>query len=87
VHNLNIGPADAFVGAVARCPAGKHVLGGGGDTTGVIIMNEPGINSADIVDGSNWEVLAVGTSNTGNIQVSAYAICATTPPPLTTPAT
>jgi len=70
VHAISTASAAAF--AVAICPTGKKVLGGGGASSGGRL-----VSSFPLAD-DRWAAVAEQTG-TLDVEVTAYAICATAP--------
>jgi hypothetical protein len=67
--NANVGN---FTRRVVYCPAGKHVIGGGGEAQGNDAIL---VGSFPTQDGRGW--IALGRQNRYNsVGISVYAICA-----------
>jgi len=61
------------------CPAGKVLVGGGGECYGFLVTDGRAglVKSAPVPDGASWYVECVNTgSRPGDIQAKAWAICA-----------
>jgi hypothetical protein len=66
-------PTAATGQAIARCPAGKRVTGGGGKTDGSAIVITDSYPSDDM---TAWIVNAMRLSGSAPWRVAAYALCA-----------
>ena len=77
-ETVSAAPARA-VSARSACPAGKDLIGGGGECYGFLVT-EGRVSlakSAPAPDGSSWYVECVNTgSRPGEVRVRAWAICA-----------
>ena len=67
------------VSVTIACPAGKVLVGGGGECYGFLVTDGRAglVKSAPVPDGASWYVECVNTgSRPGDIQAKAWAICA-----------
>jgi hypothetical protein len=81
------GTTSYFGGDIARCTAGKRVLGGGGrfleaDGTGISQSDSMFLASAPTADGTGWETDYTATIDAadGIASIRTYAICANVTP-------
>jgi hypothetical protein len=70
-------PPNTYDLAVANCPAGRKVIGGGGYTTGSLLQLEASYpsNGGNLTGFKAWTVYASNT-DTQDQELTAYAICA-----------
>ncbi len=69
------GAGAGFRNAVATCPAGKRLIGGGGGVEGVA---GPQMTISQPTTDGRWRATGYASTNFGAWQVTAYAVCAIT---------
>jgi hypothetical protein len=65
------GPSDLVQSAVATCPAGQHVISGGGFS-----LTDEELAATEPVGSTGWGVIGVDLVDDGGEYIQAYALCA-----------